>query len=169
MVSGRCSQDNPSIQSCFEVRILHATTTSSWPSTKRPRPVAGDHTHGMKHTQHIQSKIRLGLLLNPGIQGSIKSLDFIIIIISIQLYINLIYNINIYIYYTYIWFHWRKCTFPRLAERHEEIPDPNVLRTSVGHVGHLWLGQPSALQASDPAGQGLQPVDEKGVLLVECW
>ena len=94
----------------FEVRILHATTISSWPSTKRPRPVAGDHTtHGMKHTQHIQSKIRLGLLLDPGIQGSIKSLDFIIIIISIHLYVDIIYNI--YIYYTYIWFHRRKCTF----------------------------------------------------------
>ena len=51
-----------SIESCerFEVRILHATTISSWPSTKRQRPVAGDPTalvHGMKHT-HTHSTLR---------------------------------------------------------------------------------------------------------------
>ena len=50
-----------------------------------------------------------------------------------------IYKFNIqyiYIIHTYDFIE-ENVHFPRLAERHEEIPDPNVLRTSVGHVGHL--------------------------------
>ena len=123
----------------FEVRILHATTISSWLSTKRPRPVAGDHTtHGMKHTQHIQSKIRLGLLLDPGIQG-IKSLDFIIInyqytfiytyniqYVYIYKYVCIYVYVNIYIYilYVYIWFHWRKGTFSTTSPSRFKRGDP---------------------------------------------